>query len=161
MDCGQLVSVILDAYDARKEFKEYFEYFLNPQPEKLLKKHKAAILKELGRTSRGRSKARISRIRQHIADFRSFQPGYECVAGIYIYTIVSIAATDYRLFLPAPLVNGTAKIITEYVAFANESGNITDCREQLDRIIKSSATRRHFRNFMLDSAQEAFAALRK
>ena len=35
----QLEQMILDAYAARKEIKEYFDFFLNPDVDKLIEKY--------------------------------------------------------------------------------------------------------------------------
>ena len=50
MTPGQLTEVILEAYDSRREIRDYFEYFLNPQPLKLLEKAGENIAKELNRS---------------------------------------------------------------------------------------------------------------
>ena len=42
----QLEQMILDAYAARKEIKEYFDFFLNPDVDKLIEKYKVAASKE-------------------------------------------------------------------------------------------------------------------
>ena len=36
---GDIVEMVLDLYDARKEAKEYLEYFLNPDEEEKLKEY--------------------------------------------------------------------------------------------------------------------------
>lgn len=43
MNAEQLATVILDAYDNSNDFKIYFEYWLNPDPEKLAEKAKAKL----------------------------------------------------------------------------------------------------------------------
>ena len=69
MNREQLEQIILDAYDARTEIKEYFEFFLNPDVGKLLDKHKARLVKELNRTRWGRSKARVTILKLSVKYF--------------------------------------------------------------------------------------------
>ena len=50
---NQLEQMILDAYDAKKEIKEYFDFYVNPDVEKLTEKFKVAISSEFARNKRG------------------------------------------------------------------------------------------------------------
>ena len=45
MSASQLRHLILETYEARKEFKEYFEFFLNPDAGKLREKYENLFLK--------------------------------------------------------------------------------------------------------------------
>ena len=47
MDKEQLIELILEVYAARKDAKEYFEFFLNPDVGKLLDKYELAVSKNL------------------------------------------------------------------------------------------------------------------
>lgn len=49
----QLVEMMVDLYSRRKDFKEYFEFFLNPDVKKLTAKYHDLISKELARVKRG------------------------------------------------------------------------------------------------------------
>ena len=66
MSQEQLVQIIIDAYDARQETKEYFEFFLNPDVEKLFDKFRKDVMKEFNRTKWGRSKARVIVIKRQV-----------------------------------------------------------------------------------------------
>ena len=43
----QLVEVIMNAYGSSKEARDYFEFFLNPDPERLMEKKLAVLDKEM------------------------------------------------------------------------------------------------------------------
>ena len=45
----EIIEVVARAYSARKEFRDYFEFFLNPDADKLYEKYRDAILREIGR----------------------------------------------------------------------------------------------------------------
>lgn len=49
---NQLEQMILDAYDAKKEIKEYFDFYVNPDVEKLTEKFKVAISREFAQIGR-------------------------------------------------------------------------------------------------------------
>ena len=66
----QLEQMILDAYAARKGIKEYFDFFLNPDVDKLIEKYKVAASKEFNRSKRGHSKARISVIKKLLKNLK-------------------------------------------------------------------------------------------
>lgn len=98
MSREQLIDIILNVYAARKDAKEYFEFFLNPDCDALLTKYCEAVNKEIGRTKRGRmSKLRISVVKRMIKDFESFDPGPEyvlrfiahCFGMVMLYSMVS------------------------------------------------------------------------
>lgn len=50
----QLIELIINTYGLSSEVKQYYEFFLNPDVEKLLEKYKQAISKELSRAKYGR-----------------------------------------------------------------------------------------------------------
>lgn len=45
----QLIEVMLELYDARKDAREYLEYYVNPDEKKMHEKYKAVITKEFFR----------------------------------------------------------------------------------------------------------------
>ncbi|MDE5643478.1 MAG: hypothetical protein K2I56_08295, partial [Muribaculaceae bacterium] len=53
MSREQLIDIILNVYSARKEAKEYFEFFLNPDSDALLEKYRELVKKEVIRAKRG------------------------------------------------------------------------------------------------------------
>ena len=65
MDADQLRELILDVYSARKEAKEYFEFFLDPDVDKLRDKLWTVIEKELNRTKRRQLAAQVGNIDNH------------------------------------------------------------------------------------------------
>jgi len=94
LDANELRSLVMELYDARKEAKEYLDFFANPDVDKLLAKFRAAIKKEVSRTVRGRGKPRISRVRRLLADFASLNPGDRAVAELMVLTIETAVTAD-------------------------------------------------------------------
>ena len=79
----QLLELVLELYDSRKETKEYLEFFLNPNSKALYEKHRIALEKEMKRTKYSRSRARISKIKSLIKNFESFSPDIEYRFQLY------------------------------------------------------------------------------
>lgn len=100
----ELREMILDLYAARKEVKEYFEFYMNPDIEKLNEKYFKVINKELQRTKWGYSKARVTKIKKAIKDFDSFSPGYEAQIDFRIAVLRLLCLTEtYNRFTPPQL----------------------------------------------------------
>lgn len=115
----QLENMILDVYDARKEIKEYFEFFLNPDVDKLTEKYKVAISKELNRSKRGYSKARISVIKKLIKEFASFQPGFEAELELYYYAVSYSLLVETSLYFSDTLINGISFLVVQMLDYAD------------------------------------------
>lgn len=88
LDHDQLVQVLLDLYDARKDAKEYLEFYMNPDIEATLEKEKKKLQRNYF-TSQGRTKARMS-IKEGndiISDFIKLDAPPEAVAEMLVYHI--------------------------------------------------------------------------
>ena len=119
MDRMQLMQVILDAYSARKETRDYFEFFLNPDIEKLKEKTIAKIDKELRRGKYGRSTSRITVVRRAIKDFASFDPGDEYVRDIMLETLRRILDIEKYVYFKDTFEKGTHKLVDDIIAYAD------------------------------------------
>jgi len=81
----QLVGTVLEMYDNMKPIKEYFEYYLNPNEEEMLKKYKAIIQKEFPLEWKyAEPKLRFSVARKAIAEFKAFKPSPEMLADLML-----------------------------------------------------------------------------
>lgn len=150
LDKQQLVDLVLDAYSARKEIKEYFEYFLNPDPEKLFEKFKLVIAKELDRAKRGiHSKARISFLRKQIKLFESFQPDAEWSLQLRLFIVAYAMLAEARLNFPTTLLEGIASIMTGTVDLADANGLFDHTLHRLENTLKDPGMGTlYFRNFL-------------
>lgn len=121
MDRDQLAALLLEAYDARREIREYFEFFLNPDVEKLTEKCHAAILREFAREKRRRCRARITNVKAVIRDYASFQPGDEHVLELYFWTIRQALSAEKRVDFPEALIKSVAGIMSAAIDFADKA----------------------------------------
>ncbi|MDE6095570.1 MAG: hypothetical protein K2G52_05215 [Muribaculaceae bacterium] len=83
-----LVQIILDLYDARKDAREYLEFFMNPDPQAALEKSKKEIYRNYF-TPQGRPRAKMSVKAGNdiIADFVSLDTPPELVSDLMIYHV--------------------------------------------------------------------------
>ncbi len=134
----QLVEVILNAYSSSKEAKAYFEFFLNPDVDALLEKKIDLIAKELNRSKRNYSKARISRIRAAIKDFEAFGVGPEAV-GKLMYGTIRMLVGQYRyLNYTEALLKGTYKLVRDYIDYADAHGIAQEALENLNSMCRET-----------------------
>lgn len=122
MEKGQIIDLMLEAYSARKEIKGYFEYFLNPDVEALMKKYEAAVDKELKRVKRGSySKARISFIKKQIKEFALYQPGYDKELEFMMAVFSKLLYHEAFVYYPEVLNKGTVTIMTQILELADRN----------------------------------------
>lgn len=85
MEAPELRELILEVYTARKDTKEYLEFYLNPDSEKLAEKYRTKIVREfVSRTGVLKRHPRRSVCKRAIADFKSFSPDPEVLAELML-----------------------------------------------------------------------------
>lgn len=82
----KIIDIVLELYSARKEAKEYLEFFLNPNEKSEVEKYKMIILDEFC-PSKGEPKCRFSVCRKAISDFKKLKPSPEVLADLMLYYI--------------------------------------------------------------------------
>lgn len=162
MDQNQLVQLILDAYSARKETKEYFDFFLNPDVEKLLTKYEIAVSKELSRVKRGGyCKARISFIKKLLKEFASYQPGFQAEMDLLSYTIKYAMMSEQHLYFPDTLKSGIASIVKRLVEIADVNMQVDSTINELKTLLDTpKAGSRHFRMYLNNELASILGSVR-
>ncbi len=85
LDNEQIIEVVLELYDTMKPVKEYFEFYMNPNENKMLEKYRAVIVSEFyPKEKRGFAKTRFSVCKKAIADFRALKPAPELLADLML-----------------------------------------------------------------------------
>ncbi len=105
----QIIEVVTEMYSLRKDAKEYFEYYLNPDVNKLFRTYEEKIFTELKRVKRHHyreeSKARITTVKRAIKEFDSFGSGKEWTTKLMFDTVES-----------ALILSSTIPYTTKYAA---------------------------------------------
>jgi len=92
----QIVEQVLALYDASKQVKEYFEYYLNPDEPRQFEKYKAIIENEFYPKGKARGpKLRFSVAKKAIADFRSLYPSPELLGDLMITLVENACQFAY------------------------------------------------------------------
>lgn len=116
LDKDGIIQVILDLYSARKEAKDYLDFFIDPDIDTRMDKARQAIIKEMTRGRRD-AKARISHIRKIIKDIASLQPDAEFVAELMVFAVESAYTSSRTLRFRPTLVGGTERLVNDTVKF--------------------------------------------
>lgn len=150
----QLIEVVLDLYESRKEVKEYFNFFLKPDSKKLFEKYQKAVDKEFARSKWGRSKARISVIKKLIKEFESFHPDTEYKDMLYRVIIRLALQYEHHNNFSDTLYNGIDYIVGNYLAFADRNEALDTALNYINSLIRYGMPgSRYFKNKMAEVCQ--------
>lgn len=117
----QLIDLTLDAYSARREVKEYFDFFLDPDAGKLQEKTFNAAIKEIHRTKYQRMKCRVSVLKKLIKDFASFDPGTDWVVGTQVSVFIELIRACGAYYYTDTIANYAVKLLTEIIVTADRA----------------------------------------
>lgn len=121
LDRDQLIQLVLDIYSARKEAKDYFDFFVEPDIEKLTEKYRSLIHKEMIRGKYSKSTARISRIRAYIKDYASYGVDAEAVVELMIYTLSVGLLIQKTKYVSQPFESGLKKMAEDVLKFGDKN----------------------------------------
>ena len=81
----EIIGMVLEMYDARKEAKEYLEFYANPDEDGKLEEYKK-IIKEEFYPSRGRQepKTRFLVCRKAVSDYKKLKPSQDKLADLML-----------------------------------------------------------------------------
>lgn len=134
----QVIDVILELYDARKEAKEYLEFYMNPNDDSKLEEYKKIIYNEFY-PRRGEPKCRFSVCRKAVSDFKKLKPSSSCIADLmlfYIETGVNFTAEygDMWEQYYTALENNFDKAME----FIYQNGYLDELRPRIEKMLKLS-----------------------
>lgn len=122
MTAEQISELVLDLYTARKEAKEYLDFFVEPDIDKRMDKARKNITKELNRTVRRYARPRMTKIRQYISDITSLNPGPEPIVEIMVFSIEEICRLGTTNYLKEPTRRNAGKLLTETLRVIDQAG---------------------------------------
>ncbi|HRF67896.1 MAG TPA: DUF6155 family protein [Muribaculum sp.] len=96
LDRDQIATVLLELYDARKDAREYLEYYVNPDENKMLEKYKSVIAKEFF-PSKGRPRARTSVCKKAVKEFITLHPGPGLVVELRLFLLENLVRYALRM----------------------------------------------------------------
>jgi hypothetical protein len=86
MDKQEIMSLIFEMYDSKKEIKEYLDYVVSPNEKEQLTKAKKIIENEYF-PAKGWPKERLSVAKKAISDFAKLKPSPELEAELLIFLV--------------------------------------------------------------------------
>lgn len=152
----QLLELVLESYDASKEVKTYFDYFINPDVNKLYTRYSEAIIKELHRGKRTKSRARTSVVKRLLKEFASFHPGFDKEISIRVAIIQEAVIYDDVLHFSEAQHKALAMICIDALKLANRNLCLEKVLADLLPYFhcKECGTK-VFREYLLDAVEEA------
>lgn len=147
-DREQLTQLILDLYSARKEAKDYFDFFINPDVPALYEKYCKQINKEMLRGKYGRSTARISKIKQSIKEFASFGVGPEAQIDLILYAVRLGIIEERRKFYNKTLVIGIGSLLENVIEIADKNLVVDKVVPRINALLDGKVGTQAFTNYL-------------
>lgn len=87
MSKEEVIDVMMELYDARKEARVYFDYYVNPNESSELEKFKKIVLKEFDDDISRDPQCRFSVCRKALSDFKKLSPSADTLAEAMVFYI--------------------------------------------------------------------------
>ena len=134
----EIIDTILELYDARKEAKEYLDFYLNPNEEAKLEEYKQIIYNEFY-PKRGKPKTRFSVCKKAISEFTKLKPHPSSIADLMLFFIetgvhYTVEYGDMWEQYYTTLENNFAKTLK----FMHKNGYIKDFQPRIEQMLKDS-----------------------
>ena len=84
MSKEEIIEMVIEMYDARKEAKDYLEYYASPDENSKLEEYKDIIRAEFYPEGRHEPKTRFSVCRKAVTDFKKLKPSADALAELML-----------------------------------------------------------------------------
>lgn len=135
----QLQDIILAAYDSSDKAKAYFEFFINPDAEDLLRRYVQMQNKEVDRCKRGCCRARISVLRRNIKEFAGYGVGQAYQAKLIFVTFERLLVNERYMRYTKALYSGICSMANAYIRQADGVDGITEAVDNVKKTLKRMA----------------------
>lgn len=152
----QMVQIVLDAYDARKETREYFEFFLDPDVEKALDEAREKIEKEF-KVKRGFLKFSITKLRAIIKQYESLGIGCSETLSLMNDTVFMLVVNGSKFSISDNSWNVIQRFITQVLKYANDNGELEQALTHLNELQRSEHYISPIMRDIISYAQDDFA----
>lgn len=153
MTDDQLRQIIIDAYEARPETKEYFDFFVNPDVDKLMDKFQTKLHKEFGRTKWGRSKARTTVIKRAVNDVVTLNPGPTVIINTLLYALSELALTDKYVELNDAQKKLGVKLLSQIIEQADKAQIFAETAPLIQNFLRDPRHRPSFMRYLADNIE--------
>ena len=87
MSKEEVINVVLELYDARKEARDYLDYYADPDEKSELEKFKRIVLKEFDDDISRSPQCRFSVCRKALSDFKKLSPSVDTLAEAMVFYV--------------------------------------------------------------------------
>ncbi len=87
MEKDQIVQLVLDLYSAKREAKEYLDFYVDPDEQAKLKEYKDIVREEFFPRMTVYPKFRMANCRRAFSDFRKLKPSPDMLGDLLVYFI--------------------------------------------------------------------------
>ena len=95
MSKEEVVNVVMELYDARKEGRNHFDYYANPDERKELDNFKKIVLKEFSDDFTRHPQCRFSVCRKALSDFKKLAPSADTLAEAMVFYVERICEFSF------------------------------------------------------------------
>lgn len=95
MSKEEVINTVMELYDARKEARDYLDYYLNPNESNELEKFKKIVLKEFDDDISRDPQCRFSVCRKALSDFKKLAPSTETLAEAMVYYVERVCEFSF------------------------------------------------------------------
>lgn len=149
MDADDLRALVLQTYDARKEAKEFLDFFANPDIDKKLEKTTEALNKELTRKSRHRFACRVSRLKAELKRFATYGPEDEMLLSLWVKVFRALAVCAGRYYCSPTFHTSSASLLKDLLKLLDEKNQFStyfpDIQQIIDNLDANDYDSREFR----------------
>jgi len=136
MEKAEIIDLMLELYDAKKEAKEYLDYFLNPQEDAKLDEYKRIIREEFY-PKRGFPKCRFSVCRKAISDFKKLGSSPISQADLMLFLVEQATElTDDMGDMWEQYYDSAISNLQAFMKFADRNGFLPYFDARLQRLVK-------------------------
>lgn len=96
MSKEEVINVVMELYDARKEARDYLDYYTNPDEKNELEKFKKIVLKEFDEDFSRNPQCRFSVCRKALSDFKKLAPSEETLAEAMVFYVERICEFSFN-----------------------------------------------------------------
>ena len=95
MDKSEIIKMVFELYSARKEAKEYLDFYAEPNEDQKLEEYKHIIREEFYPSRNREPKTRFSVCRKALSDFKKLKPSEDSVAELMVFYMENACQFTY------------------------------------------------------------------
>lgn len=139
LDKEQIAQVLFDLYDARKDAREYLEYFVDPDENAMFEKYRGIITKEF-LPAKGRAKGRTSVCKRAVKDFTLLHPSPRLIAELKMYLVEMILsyAVRMRSWVKESHENTLFAVFEEMLDYMSLNDLLVGFEPRIERVINTA-----------------------